>query len=250
MSIVASPTPRTAASARVPWPRRVGWAWFALTASAIAVFAPLPYLTTSLSGLAEAGDALAAHYAATPTFVRIALVVHATFGGVALFLVPLQLLRPFRQRFVRAHRAVGRILVGAIVVAGSAALVVAQDSSAGMLSRIGFSMLGILWVTSAVMAARTAIRGDLAAHRPWAIRVAALTYAAVTLRLWLGVLIAAQTPSGQAEVDAAFDRAYQVVVFLSWVPNLLVAEWVVRRGRGRGPRIRSPRPAGATPAAR
>ena len=63
------------------------------------------------------------------------------------------------------------------------------------------------------------------------IRNFALTYAAVTLRLWTGVLVAAQTPwiATAADADAAFTNAYTAVPFLAWIPNLVVAELLVRR---------------------
>ena len=58
----------------------------------------------------------------------------------------------------------------------------------------------------------------------------ALTYAAVTLRMWIGVLITVQAlPGGEFDFDAAFANAYAVVPFLSWLPNLLMAEWLIRR---------------------
>jgi hypothetical protein len=60
------------------------------------------------------------------------------------------------------------------------------------------------------------------------VRAFALTYAAVTLRLWLGLLIGAQAAAG-LPAEVAFDRAYAIVPFLSWVPNLLVAELYLRR---------------------
>jgi hypothetical protein len=60
------------------------------------------------------------------------------------------------------------------------------------------------------------------------IRAFALTYAAVTLRLWIPVLILAQVPFGVPEADL-FANAYAVVPFLCWVPNLIVAELVIRR---------------------
>ncbi|MFD0890733.1 DUF2306 domain-containing protein, partial [Streptosporangium algeriense] len=72
--------------------------------------------------------------------------------------------------------------------------------------------------------------GDVAAHRRWATRAFALTYAAVTLRAWPLVLVPLQTAFGVDEVTA-FDRSYLADSFLSWVPNLLVAEAVLRRGR-------------------
>jgi hypothetical protein len=56
------------------------------------------------------------------------------------------------------------------------------------------------------------------------IRTFALTYAAVTLRLWLFVLMAIQTDLVGVDAQTAFERAYLVVPFLAWVPNVLVAE--------------------------
>jgi ABC-type spermidine/putrescine transport system permease subunit II len=61
---------------------------------------------------------------------------------------------------------------------------------------------------------------DFAAHRRWMIRSFALTFAAVTLRLYL--------PLGFL-LPVSFDDAYRVISFLCWVPNLLAAEWLLRR---------------------
>jgi hypothetical protein len=63
------------------------------------------------------------------------------------------------------------------------------------------------------------------------IRNVALTYAAVMLRLWIGVLMGVQSPwiTSEASADAAFANAYAAVPFLCWLPNLVVAEWLVRR---------------------
>jgi hypothetical protein len=47
-----------------------------------------------------------------------------------------------------------------------------------------------------------------------------MIFAAVTLRVELPLLIAA---------FQAFDPAYMMVSWSCWVPNLLVAEWIVRR---------------------
>ncbi len=41
--------------------------------------------------------------------------------------------------------------------------------------------------------------------------------------------------------EVAWDRAYLVVPFLSWIPNLLVAEWyLATRYRGARDRLRRP----------
>jgi hypothetical protein len=54
------------------------------------------------------------------------------------------------------------------------------------------------------------------------VRNFALTFAAVTLRLWLPV----STVSG-----VAFELAYPVIAWLCWVPNLVAAEFFLERSR-------------------
>jgi hypothetical protein len=51
------------------------------------------------------------------------------------------------------------------------------------------------------------------------IRSFALTFAAVTLRLYL--------PASQI-AGMPFPAAYSAIAWLCWVPNLLVAEWFIR----------------------
>lgn len=63
-------------------------------------------------------------------------------------------------------------------------------------------------------------QGRWSVHRRWMIRSWSLTLAAVTLRIYLPVVIITGLP---------FAFSYQVVAFLAWVPNLLLAEWLLRR---------------------
>ena len=77
--------------------------------------------------------------------------------------------------------------------------------------------------------------GNVDAHREWMTRNYALTFAGVMLRLWLGTLIATQMPFLQTkyagDFDALFVEAYRVVMWLCWVPNLIVAEMIIQRRR-------------------
>jgi len=52
----------------------------------------------------------------------------------------------------------------------------------------------------------------------WVIRCYALTLAGVTLRLQLGVF--------QEIFELDFDESYDIVAWFSWIPNLVVAEWL------------------------
>src|SRR5688500_3272543 len=66
-------------------------------------------------------------------------------------------------------------------------------------------------------------RRDIRAHRAWMLRSYALIFAAVALRIELPLLTMA--------FAGRFTPAYQVVAWLSWVPNLAWAEWRLRRTR-------------------
>ena len=82
-------------------------------------------------------------------------------------------------------------------------------------------------MTSAFSGLRAILRRDVAGHRRWMARTFAFTDAAVTLRLWLLALI---------PLLGDFHRAYVLVPFLCWVPNLVVVELLLARsGRGVNP---------------
>ncbi|MFC3985440.1 DUF2306 domain-containing protein [Streptosporangium jomthongense] len=212
--------------------RTVGLWWVVLTAVGIAVYAPLPYLTDTLRHLARSDVGIAATYVDQPGWAQAALYVHICFGGLALLVSPTQFVVRLRTRFPGFHRLCGRVVIVAMIVAGVAGLVMAPANMAGPVGTAGFGTLAVLWTTFAVAAYRAIRRGDVAAHRRWATRAFALTYAAVMLRAWPLVLVPLQTAFGVDEVTA-FDRSYLADSFLSWVPNLLFAEVLLRRSRGR-----------------
>ena len=55
------------------------------------------------------------------------------------------------------------------------------------------------------------------------VRNFSLTFAAVTLRVYLGLFFVAGVP---------FELFYPFVAWLAWVPNLLIAEWLFNRRFG------------------
>lgn len=210
---------------------RAGYVVFALACVAVAVFAPLPYLTQSMADLAEADIGLAAHYANQPSAVQLALIVHGTASGLALGLTPLQWAASVRRRWPAFHRLTGRVLAAAILVGAGTGLVVAQVSYAGLSGTIGFSILSVVWTWCCVRSVATIRAGDVAGHRRWVIRTSALTFAAVTLRVATGVSVVVLTAATDLGAKAAFDRAYVVMPFFSWMLNLAVVEWVLQRSR-------------------
>jgi uncharacterized membrane protein len=145
---------------------------------------------------------------------------HAFFGSVALGLGALQFNRWILLRHRALHRALGTIYVASSVMVGLAGLYMSLYSFGGLVSHIGFGALGVLLLVTTARAYTAARARTIAMHRQWMLRSYALLFAAVTLRIELPLLIMA---------FGEFTPAYQVVSWLSWVPNILWAEWYIRR---------------------
>ena len=151
-----------------------------------------------------------------------ALIYAHIFGALfALLLGPVQFSRRLRERAIGFHRLCGRLYLGVgVLVGGGAGLVMSFMAYGGLAARAGFFTLAALWLFSGFQAYRTIRRGDVAAHRRWMIRNFAMTFAAVTLRAYL--------PSAMG-LGLDFAVSYAVIAWLCWVPNVAVAELLVRR---------------------
>jgi uncharacterized membrane protein len=151
------------------------------------------------------------------------LQVHIAASGIAMILGAFQFLKVLRQKAPAVHRWMGRIYVTACVVGGLAGGAIALSSTAGPVAGWGFFLLAVFWVPFTLMAWVSAMRRDFVAHERWMIRSFALTFAAVTLRLYLPLGIIFITKGD-------FLPAYIAIAWLAWVPNLIVAEiWIAMR---------------------
>jgi uncharacterized membrane protein len=141
------------------------------------------------------------------------LIVHVAGAATALLLGSLQFLPRFRPG--RVHRYIGRVYVAGALVGGVGGLFLALGSTAGPVATAGFGSLAVLWLVTTSIGWSNARARRYEAHRAWMIRSYALTFAAVTLRLYL----LAVPMLGLPILDS-----YRAISFLCWVPNLLVAE--------------------------
>jgi uncharacterized membrane protein len=163
----------------------------------------------------------------------LGIIGHIGGAILALALGPVQLLPQFRRpRYVNIHRWVGRIYLVGVLVGSGFGFYMAWLSFGGLTTHLGFATLALWWFTTGLIAYRHIRRGDVQAHRRWMIRNYAMTFAAVTLRLWLVLMIV---------LDVPFDQAYQTVAWIAWVWNIPVAEWIIRR-------LESPRRSSVSPA--
>ena len=129
-----------------------------------------------------------------------------------------------RSSRVALHRWLGRTYLGiGVLVGGVAGLVVALHAFGGVTARLGFAALALAWLYTGTRAYLAIRSRDVAAHRRWMVRNFALTFAAVTLRIYL---------PASALAGVSFELAYPAIAWLCWAPNLVVAELWFNRTPG------------------
>jgi uncharacterized membrane protein len=145
----------------------------------------------------------------------LSLMVHAVPGGLALALGPLQFVNRLRVRRPTLHRVVGRVYMISIAAAVNAAVTIS-----GFAVQVAFLILVMAWLYTLAMAYRSIRRGEVQLHRIWMIRNYALTFAAVTLRVYLLLCL-------QLSPSTGFEAIYTAAVWASILGNVLVAEYFI-----------------------
>lgn len=193
-------------------PKRLGWGVMTFL-SCIFVLVASPYLSRNPAVYLE-------EQLDTYLKYEVPLLVHIAGAMVALLLGPFQFVPRLRRRGRRFHRWSGRVYIAGVGIGGLGGFFMAFFAYTGAVARIEFLILSILWLLTAWFGLSTARRGLFDEHRRWMIRNFALTFAAVTLRLELGVFIGA---------GLTFEQAYPITAWSCWVCNLIVVEAFLRR---------------------
>ena len=147
--------------------------------------------------------------------------VHITAGGLAMLTGWSQFSNRLRGRYLNMHRFVGKVYVLSVLLSSCAGLYIAFFASGGIISVVGFGSLALLWLFTDIKAYTSIRKLQIDEHERWMIRNYALTFAAVTLRIWL--------PLATGLMHFDFITSYRVISWLCWVPNLVVAELIITR---------------------
>lgn len=127
-------------------------------------------------------------------------------------------------RYPRVHRLMGWIyLVIVTSVSGPAAFIMALYANGGWAARCSFALLALLWISFTAIAGYYAVRRRFALHGAFMFRSYALTLSAITLRAYTYLIDLMLLPIHPRET-------YILTAWLSWIPNLLLAEMLIRRG--------------------
>jgi len=196
--------------------KKLAWIVFGSLALVIS-FYPVQYL------LADEPVALLTSKSAellSSNLYNILFYIHITLGGIALLIGWLQFSKKLRRKYIKLHRTIGKIYVGSVLLSGPAGLYIAFFASGGLSPKLGFGIGAILWVILTYLGFSTIRKEKVEAHRKFMMYSYAGTFGAVTLRLWLPLLII---------IFGEFLLAYQIVAWLSWIPNMIVVYLILHK---------------------
>lgn len=152
---------------------------------------------------------------------RIAFYTHISSSLVVLLFGLLQFIKPVLNQAPRIHRLLGKAYVFLVVgISAPSGLIMAIYANGGIAAQVSFIIVSALWWFYTLMAYKKAISKEFKAHTDYMIRSYALTLSAISLRIYVLLLPSLILLHGK--------EMYVLVSWLSWVPNLLIAELIIK----------------------
>lgn len=155
---------------------------------------------------------------------RISFYVHVFSSPIVILAGLLQFNRWILSKYPKLHRGMGyAYVVTVLLISGPSALVMSFYANGGRVSQTSFVLLSFFWIISTIMAFVKIKQGDFLAHTKWNIRSYALTLSAVTLRFYAYTFDVFEVRMGPKET-------YILLAYLSWIPNLIIAQFLIWGG--------------------
>jgi hypothetical protein len=152
-------------------------------------------------------------------FWNIGFYTHIIFGGIALLIGWIQFIDRWRDNNLTLHRKIGKVYVVSVLLSSVAAIGIGFYATGGYVAALGFISLGLVWFYTTLRAYINIRNKQTDQHKKMMIYSYAACFAAVTLRIWLPLLIM---------IFGDFFIAYKIVAWLCWVPNMIVAGLIVK----------------------
>lgn len=196
--------------------KKILWFLFALFAILIGLYPSIYFFMDGKTGLLSSKP----DWILNSTVWHICFYTHIILGGLALLIGWLQFNNKLRINKPQTHRNVGKVYVISVLVSAIAGFYIALFAEQGLWASLGFVCLAIIWFTTTLMGYITIRNKQIIQHQMFMIYSYAACFAAVTLRVWLPLLIIS---------TGNFGKSYIIVAWLCWIPNMLVAYLIVRK---------------------
>jgi uncharacterized membrane protein len=151
---------------------------------------------------------------------RYSFYVHICTSVFVLLAGAFQFYKTNTARMKQLHRIVGKSYVVLVLFfAAPSGLIMGCYANGGIYSKISFVSISILWWVFTLLAFLKAKEKDFISHKNYMYRSYALTLSAISLRTYALLL--------PYFFQLHSREMYTLIAWLSWVPNLLIAELII-----------------------
>lgn len=155
---------------------------------------------------------------------RVSFYIHVFTSPVVIISGLFQFNRWILKNHARIHRISGyAYILTVIFITGPAAFIMSLWANGGRIAQLSFVLLSILWILYTFLAYHHVKKGSIDRHAKWMLRSYALTLSAVTLRFYAYLFDVFNLDLGPKET-------YILLAYIAWIPNLLIAEILIKLG--------------------
>jgi uncharacterized membrane protein len=190
--------------------------WTIVVLLAILVgFIPLAYISPdSESGFLELKDKALLQSIGW----KIGFNAHIISGGIAIMIGWVQFSRNLLAKYIKWHRAIGKVYVVAALICGLSGIYVGFHANGGPIAAAGFISVAIIYFYTTLKAYLHIKNKQISQHQAMMMYSYSACLAAVTLRLYVPLLT--------YYLDD-YLQAYRIAAWLSWIPNLIIAQILI-----------------------
>lgn len=148
---------------------------------------------------------------------------HLIGGAIALIIGPFQFSTPFRNRFLKMHRNLGKVFIIAIIIASLSATYMAVYVAPQVNNSWSISLfvMALVWLVSVSMAYRAVRIRRIPQHREWMIRAYIITLGFVLFRVL-------NENSLIRDIMPTFEERGAACIWLSWTVPLFFTEVILQ----------------------
>jgi uncharacterized membrane protein len=151
---------------------------------------------------------------------QIGFNAHIISGGIAIVIGWMQFSKGLLKKRPVWHRTIGKVYVVAGLTCGLSGVYIGYYATGGPVAATGFMTIGVIYFYTTLKGYLYIRNKQIAQHQAMMLYSYAACLAAVTLRLYVPFLTA---------LTGDYFVAYRMVAWLSWIPNLMVANALIAR---------------------
>lgn len=198
--------------------KKILWIIFAFLSITIGIFPFIFYYFDIPFGITN----LKEDWILSNIYWKIGFHIHIIFGALALLIGWIQFIPYLKNQYKPWHRAIGKIYVFSVLVSSVAAINSSFFANGGKIAFAGLFTIACIWFITTYKGYVYAKQSKILLHQKMMLYSYAATFGGVTLRIWLPLL---------NNYLNDFNFAYDMACWISWVPNLIVANLIINKNK-------------------